>query len=944
MSELSVQQQKQLNIYLKNNPSISIDKAIRSLFGEGVLLNDTNKGVSVEGTSNKNKTLTLPSGRKVLIDNDKTTYLAADGTALNEKYFESKEGKIDLRNSGRYSVKTKDGVKYYAADGTELNEKYFNAKEGIKQNIVFKTSDGRNIDLTKTMQNRLHNVEQSLKISEDENGFIGKTWSGFKNLTGVGDSSDKVRELSAQEQKLLEAFTSDSDNKEKVFLELTGEPYTSENLEKFINGDLKLKSEMALNGYIEGQEMAVDITGDIVSGVAAACVYTIAIAAAPVTGGASIAIGLAAASAAGAGIKAGVKYADAKTGGREYNTIGKDMATGAFSGVLAPVTGGLGGAIGKTVAVKVGIQAVKTVGKEAAEEVVESSIKQAVKTALVNPAGYEYVGGTALKKGLAYGAEMAADGAIGGAVDNSFRATVDGGSAKEIILAGAEGFVGGLILSPVIGGGIKVTGKAGHAVGDIIKVNNVNKEYEQALIDKMGINSYKYYTSLDEKFFNDNSTLKLLNNFVKDGFDDQLFLDFKRELTEVAKKNPQIKELLINLSDNGWNNKDILKCLREFKDIKSTTIDENMMNSILQLQKEGCNAESLIGFMKMKFDNQGLKSADLFKHYGRRYTQHADNLKNVSSNDIINELYTLIKHLEISNQKVSKEQLKEAITSIEFKKNNLSGDDEFLLKCDKEMFDELSALIDKVPLKDQETISDYLIRINDIRAKELIQNENMRFAKNKSSIESNYLEQEQPLDKIILTEAERAEYEARKDFYIRKAGDPSIKQGMGTGRGGFRAEDKYLALGLQDYERYNSTEYFALHPDETPYTLTNAKYPPVIRFLDIDASGSFYTSVTDLVEHSFPQAGGAYQANALKCCFANPLGSNEVFIVSDVIIEIHPRAEVSKAHFVKGFGKEVRYGGNSRFEVIEKGCKVIEQDFGCGQKRGISGYVILQEL
>lgn len=300
-----------------------------------------------------------------------------------------------------------------------------------------------------------------MKKAEDSNGFMGSAWSGFKNLTGIGDSSDKVREKQEVEQKLLVQFNSNPQKRAEIFKNLTGRDYTPENLLKFIKGEIKLPSELALNGYKEGQEMAVDVGADIVSGVAAAGIYTAAVVAAPFTAGTSIAAGVVAATATGAAVKTVLKAGDAASGGREYSLkdVGHDAATGAFSGVLAPVTGGMGAAVGKTVATKLGVQAVKTVGKEVAEEVVESGVKQTVKTLLTNPTGYEYVGGTVAKRAVALGAEMAVDGAAGGAVDNAFRTALDGGSVTEVLEAAGEGAVGGLILSPVIGGGVKVAGR-----------------------------------------------------------------------------------------------------------------------------------------------------------------------------------------------------------------------------------------------------------------------------------------------------------------------------------------------------------------------------------------------------------------------------------------------------------------------------------------------------
>lgn len=454
---LSVQQQKQLNNYLKQNPKISRKQAIEVLFMRSG--HSPAKGVSIERTSKNEMSLNLPSGRKVVVKGGNTYYYAADGVELKPQYFIKKEGNIDIRPSGRYSITKNGKTKYYAADGTELKAAYFQKVEN--PDVIIKTSKGKTYNFNKTLANRINNVSVNLKKAEDENGFIGSAWSGFKNLTGIGDSSDKVRELQDREKKLFAQFNSNSKTRAKVFKQLTGYDYNKQNLEKFINGQISLQSEKALAGYKEGQDMAVDVAADVVSGVAAVGIYTAAVAAAPFTGGGSIAVGVAAAAGSGALIKTGVKYADAKSGGREYtlDDIKHDASTGAVSGTLAPVTAGLGGAVGKTVATKLGIQAVKTAGKEVAEESVKTGVKQSLKTALTNPAGYEYIGGNAVKRVAAYGTEMAADGAIGGGVDNAFRTAYDGGSLQDVVKAAGEGFVGGALLSPLIGGGIKSSNK-----------------------------------------------------------------------------------------------------------------------------------------------------------------------------------------------------------------------------------------------------------------------------------------------------------------------------------------------------------------------------------------------------------------------------------------------------------------------------------------------------
>ena len=512
MADNNIKIQKQIQAYRNSNPklkSLSDEQVASVMIKSGVLKlteeqkktlfpkknTATNKGTAVEKNNSGEKSITLKSGRKILIKNGQTHYYAADGVELSQKYFEKTEGKIDVKPSGRYSVTKNGQTKYYAVNGTELKASYFNQVEN--PDVKIKSQDGKTYNFNKTLEKRINNVSANLKKAEDENGFIGKTWSGFKNLTGIGDSSDKVREQQTQEKKLLAQFNSNPQNRAKIFEQLTGQKYTNENLEKFIKGEIKLKSEMALQGYKEGQEMAVDVGADIVSGIAAVGIYSAAVAAAPFTGGASIAVGVAAAGVSGAAIKTGLKAADAATGGRKYSLkdAGHDAATGAFSGVIAPITGGMGGAVGKTVATKLGIQAVKTVGKEVAEEVVETGVKQGlkqgIKTALTNPTGYEYVGGNIAKRGAAMAAEMASDGAVGGAVDNAFRTALDGGNLSEIGQAAGDGFVGGLIISPVIGGGFKASGKIGHKIGEelnpLIPFGKAPKDVPQIVVEKKSL-------------------------------------------------------------------------------------------------------------------------------------------------------------------------------------------------------------------------------------------------------------------------------------------------------------------------------------------------------------------------------------------------------------------------------------------------------------------------
>ena len=439
MSDLSVQQQKQLSLYLKKNPKISREKAIVLLFGGGGNA-PTNKGFAVEHSSKQTQshTIYLQSGRKVVYTKLKDgrmacKYYGADGTQLKPEYFKKVEGNISISSEGTSYTLTKNGKK----------SKPIKAKDArlgvVDQNIV-----------------KLNNQEKRLKKTKKEQGFIGKGWDWLKNKTGIGDSSDKAQmQINAERDMLKQLRQPNAKIDQKQFEKITGQKYTKANLEKFKKGEFSQASQKVA-GYQEGQEMAVDVVADVAAGAASFTIYTLSIAAAPFTGGGSIALGGALAAGTGALVKTSVKYADAVSGGRKYtlNDAKKDASTGAVSGLLAPITAGAGGAIGKTVATKLGLQTIKTVGKEIGEDVVENSFKQTLKTSLMSPGAFKYVGEGAGKKVLAYSSEVITDGALNGGIDNGFRTAVNGGSILDVAKASGEG----ALFAPLVGLGMKATG------------------------------------------------------------------------------------------------------------------------------------------------------------------------------------------------------------------------------------------------------------------------------------------------------------------------------------------------------------------------------------------------------------------------------------------------------------------------------------------------------
>lgn len=362
-------------------------------------------------------------------------YYGADGTQIKPEYFKKVEGKISISN-----------------DGTT----YCVAKNGKKS----KPLKAKNPSLGQLDQNiaKLNNQEKKLNKIKKEQGFIGKGWDWFKNKTGIGDSSNNAQmQINAERDMLKQLRQPNTKIDQKQFEKITGQKYTKANLEKFKKGEFSHASQKVA-GYQEGQEMAVDVVADVAAGAASFTIYTLSIAAAPFTGGGSIALGVALAAGTGALVKTGVKYADVVSGGRKYtlNDAKKDASTGAVSGLLAPITAGVGGAIGKTVATKLGLQTIKTVGKEIAEDVVENGFKQTLKTSMMSPGAFKYVGEGAGKKILAYGSEVVTDGVLNGGIDNGFRTAINGGSLSDVAKATGEG----ALFAPLVGLGMKGTGFA----------------------------------------------------------------------------------------------------------------------------------------------------------------------------------------------------------------------------------------------------------------------------------------------------------------------------------------------------------------------------------------------------------------------------------------------------------------------------------------------------
>ena len=194
-------------------------------------------------------------------------------------------------------------MEFKSADINAQNLEYnYNPDVSEHREDLYANNDNPSIFMSKDIQSA-ESLKEDLKEVEEKQGFIGKLWNGFKNLTGLGTSSKDV------EQKI----------------------------EQFEKGEITYEEASAsIDEFEQKQNSAVDMASSITSGLIVAGVTA-------ATGG----VGLVASAAIGGGAKAAIKTADRatnETANDEFDLkqIGKDALTGAVDGVVTTATMGIG--------------------------------------------------------------------------------------------------------------------------------------------------------------------------------------------------------------------------------------------------------------------------------------------------------------------------------------------------------------------------------------------------------------------------------------------------------------------------------------------------------------------------------------------------------------------------------------------------------------------------
>jgi hypothetical protein len=213
-------------------------------------------------------------------------------------------------------------------------------------------SDYMNIQLEKKQ-------EDLNKIKEDyKKGEITGAIEGYQKLTNssIENVIDSVR-LSGHENQA---------DKDKAAKLLEGNAFAKDKIgEEF--QDYKLS-----------QDAAVDLVADIATGAAVTGTLAAGLISAVPTGGASLAGSIALCAAEGATIKTAIKASNDWSAGRDYESLGHDVITGAVDGSLARVMPGIGNKVSGAVSGQLAKFGGTTVAQNASEAILFNPLAQKI--------------------------------------------------------------------------------------------------------------------------------------------------------------------------------------------------------------------------------------------------------------------------------------------------------------------------------------------------------------------------------------------------------------------------------------------------------------------------------------------------------------------------------------------------------------------------------------
>lgn len=329
--------------------------------------------------------------------------------------------------------------------------------------------------VTKTSSSK--ELKTQLDETRKKQGFIGKIWDGFKNVTGLGAGSNKAEKA----------------------------------IEKFEKGEISEEEALkAVEKYQQGQKQAIDFVADMATGIISVAGVALAIP----TGGASLAVTIPAAMAIGAVAKPAIKGLDALSGGREYSLKEglKDAAMGAVNGGLGILTAGVGKAVtsgAKNIIMSAVKEGALSTGKKAAIRV-----------------GTAAVGGSA-------------GGAIFGGVSSGANYLTDGGSLDEgFANAVKTGAIGGAIFGGLTGAATEGVVVAKEAVKNNINAKMTSKNVlpnGDKTTFQQGATGDCHVLSTVDGMLNNPKTAKLIQKSITTMPDGNYQVKIGNEMVVVAK-------------------------------------------------------------------------------------------------------------------------------------------------------------------------------------------------------------------------------------------------------------------------------------------------------------------------------------------------------------------------------------------------------------------------
>ena len=427
------------------------------------------------------------------------------------------------------------------------------------------------------------------------------------------------------------------------------------------------------------------------------------------------------------------------------------------------------------------------------------------------------------------------------------------------------------------------------------------------------------YKKIDDAFFDKEACLKLKKyiggDFSKAKFCEYLLDDKKLaracniDLEKGINITSSQAEFFLNLKEKGINNFDIMRSIRLLNEANFR--DSNSIDILKDFSKN------------LSLNNVPYNSTQSYKYVLLALISNVETNNGLSKTEIIN----IFKNYEFEN-------IVAASKKEEFALN-------YLIEEDKKLFNNLVLRMEQTELKENESISDFFVRIFEECEKEQLLIKQKHLDNNKELIKKNYYNEDNWV-KLELSDFSLKDQEYIKNNY--KIGMSNAAE-VGSQMGGAKTGRYYLPKEyvepiptvndyfLQQYPRYNSSKYYSKKGFDSEY-----EYPPLYRVLN---SGRY--SAEEFLEEFFPNVGEKYHFIDRQCCSPKQKDNTELIsLSSDINIQliIHPRNETSKAHFIVGNGDESRYGTNVEFTIIDKFVVVNE-----GQNmRSVAGYVILQEL